>query len=159
MAGPETPGTVPAHNRSTCLLQGAGTVLVADFVSGVVYWAKDAYARKDTPVVGKWIGEANLEHHTTPRAFVARSWWSSSWDLVAVSSVLVLSAWWLALLTWQVWVFALVSANANQIHKWAHSAPHENGRVVTWLQKFKLLQTQRHHAKHHSGKKIRTIAR
>ena len=65
----------------------------------------------------------------------------------------MLSAWWLALLTWQVWVFALVSANANQIHKWAHSAPHENGRVVTWLQKFKLLQTQRHHAKHHSGKK------
>lgn len=127
--------------------------MVADFVSDVVYWAKDAYARKDTPVVGKWIGEANLEHHTTPRVFVSRSWWSSSWDLVAVSSVLVLSAWWLALLTWQVWVFALVSANANQIHKWAHSAPHENGRVVTWLQKFKLLQTQRHHAKHHSGKK------
>ena len=43
---------------------------MADFVSGVVYWAKDAYARKDTPVVGKWIGEANLEHHA-PRVRIA----------------------------------------------------------------------------------------
>jgi plasmanylethanolamine desaturase len=49
------------------------------------------------------------------------------------------------------WLFAVISANANQIHKWAHSAPHENGCLVTLLQKRKLLQTQRHHARHHSG--------
>jgi plasmanylethanolamine desaturase len=51
------------------------------------------------------------------------------------------------------WLFAVISANANQIHKWAHSAPHENGRLVMWLQKLKLLQTQRHHARQHSGQK------
>jgi plasmanylethanolamine desaturase len=33
------------------------------------------------------------------------------------------------------------------------TAPHENGRFITWLQRFKLIQTQRHHAKHHQGKK------
>jgi plasmanylethanolamine desaturase len=135
------------------VLQAAGAVLLADFASGLVHWAEDAYARKDTPIVGKWIGEANIEHHITPRAFVTRSWWASSWDLVLTSVVVLAGAWWLALLTWQVWLFAAISANANQIHKWAHSAPHENGRLVTWLQKFKLLQTQRHHARHHSGKK------
>jgi plasmanylethanolamine desaturase len=139
--------------NSSVLLQAASAVLLADFVSGVVHWAEDAYARKDTPIVGKWIGEANIEHHIQPRAFVTRSWWASSWDLALTSTIIVAGAWWLKALTWQVWLFATVSANANQIHKWAHSAPHENGRWVTWLQKFKLIQTQRHHARHHSGKK------
>lgn len=134
-------------------LQAIGVVLVADFMSGLVHWAEDAYARKDTPIIGKWIGEANIEHHVKPRAFVTRGWWASSWDLALAGTVIVMGAWWMKLLTWQVWLFALVSANANQVHKWAHSAPHENGRFITWLQKFKLLQTQRHHAQHHSGQK------
>ncbi|MES2974501.1 MAG: fatty acid desaturase CarF family protein [Pseudomonadota bacterium] len=138
---------------SNLVLQATGAILLADFFSGLVHWAEDAYARKDTPVIGKWIGEANIEHHVKPRAFVVRSWWESSWDLALVSLAVVAGAWWLKLLGWQVWLFAAVTANANQVHKWAHSAPHENGRVVTWLQKLKLIQTQRHHAKHHSGRK------
>jgi plasmanylethanolamine desaturase len=135
------------------ILQAAGAVLLADFASGLVHWAEDAYARKDTPIIGRWIGEANIEHHVKPRAFVSRSWWASSWDLALTSMLVVAGAWWLKVLTCPVWLFAIVTANANQIHKWAHSAPHENGRLVTWLQKLKVLQTQRHHARHHSGKK------
>jgi plasmanylethanolamine desaturase len=138
---------------SSMIFQAAGAVLLADFISGLVHWAEDAYARKDTPLIGKWIGEANIEHHIKPRAFVSRSWWASSWDLALTGVAVVAGAWWLKMLTWHVWLFALVSANANQIHKWAHSAPHENGRIITWLQKLKLLQTQRHHARHHSGQK------
>jgi plasmanylethanolamine desaturase len=135
------------------LLTAAGAVLVADFLSGVVHWAEDAYARKDTPIIGKWIGEANIEHHIKPRAFVLRGWWESSWDLVLASAAVVAAAWGLGVLSWPVWLFAIVAANANQIHKWAHRAPHENGRLVTWLQKLKVIQTQRHHAKHHHGAK------
>ena len=135
------------------LLAAAGAVLLADFASGLVHWAEDAYARKDTPVIGKWIGEANLEHHVKPRAFVARGYWASSWDLILAASLVVVGAWWLDRLDWTVWLFALVAANANQIHKWAHRAPHENGWLITQLQRFKLIQTQRHHARHHSGKK------
>jgi plasmanylethanolamine desaturase len=135
------------------IAHGATAILVADFLSGLVHWAEDAYARADTPIIGKWIGEANLEHHAKPRAFVSRGWWASSWDLVLASSLIVLGAWWLKILAWPVWLFAFVTANANQVHKWAHSAPHENGRLVTWLQRNKLLQTQRHPAKHHSGNK------
>jgi plasmanylethanolamine desaturase len=138
---------------ASMVLQAAGAVLLADFFSGLVHWAEDAYARKDTPIIGKWIGEANLEHHHKPRAFVSRSYWQSSWDLVLVSAVVLLAAWYGGWLSWPVWVFALVAANANQIHKWAHRAPHENGRLITWLQRAKLLQTQRHHAKHHGGQR------
>lgn len=130
-----------------------GTILLADFVSGAVHWAEDAYVRKDTPIVGKLVANANIEHHEKPRAFVPRSWWSSSWDLVALSALLVAVAWATGNLTWQVWLFACISANANQFHKWSHRAPHENGWLITKLQQLKLLQTQRHHAKHHQGTK------
>jgi plasmanylethanolamine desaturase len=140
-------------NASSIVAGTASAVLVADFFSGLVHWAEDAYARKDTPIIGKLIGEANIEHHRKPRAFVARGYFASSWDLILVSCLVVLGAWYCERLSWQVWVFALFAANANQIHKWAHSAPHENGRIVTYLQKLKLLQTQRHHGKHHQGKK------
>jgi hypothetical protein len=135
------------------VFQFVGVVLLADFISGLVHWAEDAYVRKETPVVGKWIGEANIEHHVKPRAFVLRGWWASSWDLVLTAALVLMGAWWLKALTWKVWLFALVSANANQVHKWAHRAPHENGRLITMLQKLRLLQTQRHHAQHHSGQK------
>ncbi len=131
----------------------AAAIFLADFFSGVVHWAEDAYARKDTPIIGRWLGEANIEHHQKPRAFVARSFLASSWDLLLVAMTVLIAAWSLDLLTCSVWVFALTIANANQIHKWAHRAPHENGRVITALQKLKLLQTQRHHGRHHQGKK------
>ncbi len=130
-----------------------GTIFLADFFSGVVHWAEDAYARKDTPVIGKWIGEANIEHHVKPRAFVGRSYLQSSWDLLLAAVLVLACAWYVDRLICEVWLFALTIANANQIHKWAHRAPHENGWLVTQLQRLKLIQTQRHHARHHSGKK------
>jgi ubiquitin-conjugating enzyme E2 variant len=135
------------------LIQGAAAVLAADFISGTVHWAEDAYARKDTPIVGKLLAEANLEHHVRPRAFVARGWLESSWDLLAVGVLVIATAWWLDRLAWPVWLFVLCAVNANQIHKWAHSNPRENGALVTLLQKMRLLQTQRHHAQHHRGMK------
>jgi plasmanylethanolamine desaturase len=138
----------------TQVLSGtACAVFLADFFSGLVHWAEDAYARKDTPIIGKFIGAANIEHHQKPRAFVARSYLKSSWDLLLLAFAVAVSAWVCGRLTWQVAVFCVVAANANQIHKWAHRAPHENGAVITLLQRLKLLQTQKHHGKHHQGAK------
>jgi plasmanylethanolamine desaturase len=134
-------------------VKSAGAVLAADLMSGVVHWAEDAYARLDTPIVGKLIGQANIEHHIKPRAFVERSYLQSSRDLILLSLAVVATAWWCKFLSWPIVVFAIAAANANQIHKWAHSPPHENGRLVTLLQRVKLLQTQRHHGRHHSGNK------
>jgi ubiquitin-conjugating enzyme E2 variant len=135
------------------ILMGTAAVLAADFVSGAVHWAEDAYAREDTPIVGKLIANANIEHHVKPRAFVARGWLESSWDLLLVGVAVIAAAWWMDMLTWPVWLFVILAVNANQIHKWAHQNPQENGRIVTFLQKLRLLQTQRHHAQHHRGEK------
>lgn len=135
------------------LIMAGAAVLAADFISGFVHWAEDAYARADTPIIGRWIGAANLEHHARPRAFVSKSWWASSWDLALPSSALVLLAAWQGWLVWQLLLFAVLAANANQIHKWAHQTRAENGPVVSFLQDWRIIQTKRHHAVHHSGHK------
>lgn len=128
-------------------------VLLADFTSGFIHWLEDAYAREDTPIIGPLVARANIIHHHYPRYFTRLSWWQSSWDLVGLSTLLVLGAWALGVLGWPVWLFAILSANANQFHKWTHQTRKENGWVVSFLQDIRLLQTPRHHALHHTNPK------
>jgi ubiquitin-conjugating enzyme E2 variant len=135
------------------LLKAAIAVLAAELVAGAVHWFEDAYVREDTPVLGSLIARANIVHHHFPRYFTRNSWWQSSFDLIALSAALLAGAWFLNCLTWPVWLFAAVSANANELHKWTHRTPAENGRVVTFLQKTRILQTPRHHALHHTDPK------
>ncbi len=56
-------------------------------------------------------------------------------------------------MTWHVWLFATLTANANEFHKWEHRTRKENGRVISFLQDIRILQTSRHHAKHHTDPK------
>lgn len=145
------------HLRMTTLLIiGSQTLLVimlADFVAGIVHWFEDAYVREDTPFIGSFIGKANVIHHHLPRYMTRNNWWQSSWDLLAFSAMVVIGAWWLGLLTWHVWLFAIISANANQVHKWSHQTRKENGHIITFLQNFRILQTPHHHAVHHTNPK------
>lgn len=135
------------------LLHVVLVVVLADFVAGAVHWAEDAYVREDTPLIGSFIGKANVIHHHLPRYMTRNNWWQSSWDLLTFSAVVVLVAWGFNLLTWHVWLFAVISANANEVHKWSHRTRKENGRVITFLQNIRLLQTPHHHAVHHTNPK------
>lgn len=134
------------------LLQFLFVVLLADFVSGFVHWAEDAYARPGMPLISK-IAEENLLHHRKPRAFLARNWWESSADLLAIGVVVLATAWWLDALDVWVVLFVLVAVNANQIHKWTHMNRREVPRVIGWLQRLYILQSPRAHARHHTGNK------
>src|SRR5213078_3383108 len=97
------------------------TLLVADFVSGLFHWLEDAYGREEWPITGRLVTRPNILHHHNPRYF-----------------------------TRHVWLFVALGVNANQIHKWAHRSPVENGPIITFLQCIWLLQTPRHHAQHHT---------
>jgi ubiquitin-conjugating enzyme E2 variant len=141
------------QNILTIVLEIFATLLAADFTAGFVHWLEDAYAREDTPVLGPLVARANIIHHHYPRYFTRLSWWESSWDLAVLSLGLVGGAWALGLLTWEVVLFAVLTANANQIHKWAHRSRKENGPVISFLQDIRLLQTPRHHAVHHTNPK------
>ena len=128
-------------------------LVLSDLVAGGVHWFEDAYVREDTPLIGSFIGKANVIHHHLPRYMTRHNWWHSSWDLLAFSALVVFVAGQLGLLTWQVWLFAAISANANEVHKWSHRTRQENGWCITLLQKLRVLQTPHHHAVHHTNPK------
>jgi len=135
------------------LAQFTATVFAAEFAAGSVHWFEDAYIRERTPLVGRLIGRPNIVHHHYPSFMTRHTWWQSSWDLVLLSAMLVLGAWCAGLLTWHVWLFALLAANANEFHKWEHRTRKENGPLITFLQDIRLLQSAKHHAKHHTDPK------
>ena len=129
------------------------TVLCVDFVSGLVHWMEDTFWDENTPVVGRWIVRPNVLHHENGSAFLRNNWLHSSWDLVLLAALVVLVAWASGLLCWEVWLFAIVGANANQIHKWAHLPPRRVPLPVGWLQRARVLQSFEHHAEHHRHEK------
>jgi ubiquitin-conjugating enzyme E2 variant len=131
----------------------AGAVFAAEFAAGFVHWFEDAYVREDTPLLGRFLARPNIVHHHYPRYMTRFNWWQSSFDLVAATVVLVVGAWALGVLTWPVWLFAGIAANANEIHKWTHRTRKENGPVISFFQDIFVLQTARHHARHHTDPK------
>ena len=135
------------------LLQALGVILLADFLAGVFHWLEDAYGTEDTPVLGPLMIRANIVHHHYPRFFTKLTWWQSSWDLLLLGALIVGGAAWVGLLTWHVWLFVLLSVNANQVHKWSHQTRAENGPVVSFFQDWRIMLTPRQHALHHTDPK------
>jgi plasmanylethanolamine desaturase len=134
-------------------LQTVMTVLAAEFAAGIVHWFEDAYVREDTPLLGRFVARPNIVHHHYPRYMTRHNWWQSSWDLALLAAILLAVTWASGWLTWQVWLFAILAANANEFHKWEHRTRKENGRAISFLQDLWLLQTARHHARHHTDPK------
>ncbi len=141
------------HESMDILLQIVATVLLADFVSGLLHWLEDAYGREEWPITGRLVTKPNILHHKDPRYFTHHSWLQSSWDLMCLGIIVLAVACLCGVLTWQVWLFVVLGSNANQIHKWAHRTPAENGPFINFLQRIRLLQTPRHHAQHHTNPK------
>lgn len=131
----------------------AGVVLLADFLSGFFHWLEDSYGREDFPITGRLYTKPNIRHHHEPRYFVRHNWFQCSWDLALLSFIIVLVAWSLQALTWEVWLFAVLAANANEFHKWAHRTRKENGPWISLLHDLRLIQGPKHHAHHHTDPK------
>jgi plasmanylethanolamine desaturase len=125
-------------------------VLMADFISGAVHWWEDRYARLNGGPLQR-VAIDNLRHHARPREFLAKGYWASSWDLWLVGAAAVGASALVGAFSWHVALFAVLVANANQVHKWAHRTREENGALVGSLQCLHILQTTRHHSRHHQG--------
>jgi ubiquitin-conjugating enzyme E2 variant len=141
------------RNLFLTFAQALGVVMLADFVAGVVHWLQDAYGSPETPVVGPLLIRPNIVHHHYPRFFTRLTWWQSSWDILLISAALIGITWRFGELTWHIWLFAFVSTNANQVHKWSHQTRAENGPIVSFFQDIGILLTPRQHAVHHSDPK------
>jgi ubiquitin-conjugating enzyme E2 variant len=127
--------------------------LVADLLVGAVHWFEDSYGSPAWPLIGASIIAPNLLHHAKPRAFLANSWWKSA-DLQVVAGVAVLvGAWLCGVFSAELLLVVALAVNANEFHRWAHRTRAENGRLVTWLQDWKLIQGRAHHGRHHGGQR------
>lgn len=132
------------------MVKAMAVIFLADFITGLVHWLEDSYWSIETPILGKWLIEANLAHHKNGQAFLQKTWLESSWDLLLIGTIIVTVAAFFHCLTWELCLFALIIANANQIHKWAHVTRYENKpKLVGMLQKMYILQRTQHHGQHH----------
>ena len=127
----------------------AGAWLLADFITGLVHWWEDAYAKPDWPVLGPLVAAPNLLHHRDPRAMTRVPWWRNL-DVPMTAGLLAMGA--LVafhMLRWPIALAILLAAFTNLVHRWAHQSPAENGRLVTWMQAKGLIQSRAQHALHH----------
>ena len=123
-------------------------VLLADFLSGLAHWIEDCYFSPETPLLGLTITK-NVEHHRNPVLFVENPWHVTIRSSLVSAVVVGLALAALGLLG-PVWLTALsISVFANQVHKWAHMRNSAAPRVIRTLQSIRVLQTQRHHLRHH----------
>ena len=129
------------------------TWMITDFISGFVHWLEDSYGHPHLPIVGRYVTKPDLLHHYHPRKFVTNSWFSSSDLLLLLCLAGLLIAFAIGRLSPMVFLAAVLGVNANQIHKWCHRTPDENGRLIDTLQKLRLVQSPRGHSRHHLGKK------
>jgi ubiquitin-conjugating enzyme E2 variant len=126
-------------------------ILAADFFTGFIHWLEDSFWTEETPFLGKWLIQPNELHHRKPTAFLTGNWWQSSYDAILVGVVILIVAWLLHHLNWEMWLFVLVSMNATQIHKYSHQSQSKLPRAIRWLQRMRIIQNSRHHVKHHQG--------
>lgn len=138
---------------STWLVPFLPALLVTDFLSGVVHWLEDSYGDPNSPILGKYVIAPNQLHHFEPRAFTLSPVWRrnrSLWVLVALITLGIWAAG--AMSPFWVWV-CFFGAISKEIHVWAHRTPRENGAIITWMQRWHIVQSPKTHAVHHTNPK------
>ena len=134
----------------------AVSYLASDVISGVVHWAGDTIGNEDVPFLGPNFIRPFRQHHVDQKDISRHDFIETNGNNcivilgpLAVAFLLMPSeqtagffvATFVALL-------ALFVVMTNQFHKWAHSdTPPRAARV---LQRWSLIQTPRHHDKHHA---------
>lgn len=139
------------------LIKGFSSILlcigIADLITGFFHWFEDRFGKPTHRFIGRAVIVPNLIHHFHPRHMTRHTWWQSADVLVLIAGTVALISWPLGLMSWQLGFTLLLMANANEVHKWAHRTKKENGRLISFLQNARLVQTPRHHNKHHQKAK------
>ncbi len=126
-------------------------VFVADFIVGFVHWLEDRYGQEDWPLLGRTVIAPNLLHHDKPREFLKNSWWGSADYQVIASALFIAVAAFYGFLIWEIVAVLTLAINGNEVHKWAHRSKKENGPIITYMQKRRIIQSRAQHGRHHGG--------
>lgn len=128
--------------------------LFADFGSGVVHWFFDTWFSPDTPYVGRAFVRTFREHHVDPTAICRHDFVETNGSNMLVGSLIVaaghLADSACAPFAAAVFLFVgLLTSVTSQVHKWAHLP--RVPRVVSWLQRARLILAPSAHAEHHAA--------
>lgn len=124
-------------------------LLLADFASGFIHWVIDRYCDPRLPIAGPCFVGLIHEHHRRPHAMFGLSFTVNNAGFASLVGSIFLLFWlfgWLNPVTISAFVFGVF---ANQIHMWAHKRPKLGGTIVAALQRAGVLQSPRHHGRHH----------
>ena len=124
-------------------------ILAADFLTGIVHWWEDAYGNPNWKYFGKSVIQPNLLHHQKPREFLKSSYFQLVFFSVLVAIVLLGLCYLLNILNAYTAFAILLSSQGNQIHAFSHKSDKENGPFICFLQGLGVLQSRRHHGRHH----------
>jgi ubiquitin-conjugating enzyme E2 variant len=136
---------------TTILLQVCGMWLVADFITGVVHWWEDAYGNPAWPILGTYIIEPNLKHHSNPRALLQGSYWQRINTSLYAVLVLIGVFWFLGWHSPMMVICLLMCSQGNELHAISHRTDKENGKWVCRLQKIGIVQRRKTHGWHHKA--------
>lgn len=131
-------------------------LILADFVSGLVHWFADTWGSVHWPVVGPSLIRSFREHHVDQDSITRHDFVETNGAaaIVVVPLLLVVlqlpaaNAVLLFVISTTAWL-CLFSLFTNQFHKWAHSV--KNPPLILKLQKWGILLSRKHHARHHAG--------
>lgn len=127
-----------------------GCLLVADFVTGLLHWAEDTWlAPGRSPFLDRWVVNDNIGHHRAPGAIRAGHYWQTNRVCIIMAVVAALLCAAFAVHAWEPYAVIALLSQSNQIHLWGHTS--RPPRAVAMLQRLGLLQSARHHAKHHKS--------
>ncbi|MEL7540018.1 MAG: fatty acid desaturase CarF family protein [Pseudomonadota bacterium] len=126
---------------------------LADFGSGLAHWFVDRYGCPKWPIVGPHFIALTQRHHDFPLEVFTLSVLRRNggiWGLVILAAMIF---WALGGLNPLTQTALFIGAMANFIHGWAHRSRRANGRLIAALQYTGVLQSRRHHARHHLNDK------
>lgn len=126
-------------------------VIAADLLTGIVHWLEDTYGNPNTKFlgIGKHIVIPNLVHHIKPRELTNGNWFSRIWTSMVFLLILLLVLVSLGMANSFIYLTFAIAMWGNEIHCWSHRTPKENGKMITFLQRYYIIQSPKQHAKHH----------
>lgn len=137
-----------AHIIIVDILWATLALLATDFISGLVHWAEDTWtAPGRSALLDRWIVTDNIEHHRHPASIRAGNYWATNRACIVGATLATCALVLLRVHAWQPYLIGLLGSQANQVHKWAHSA--DRPAFVRVLQSIGVLQSRKHHGRHH----------
>lgn len=125
-------------------------ILAADLLIALAHRLMDKFGEPSwRPKLLGRIFRNNREHHAWPQHLLRHGALKNATETLPIGLGILLAAWIVDMLTWQVMVFAAAVAWSAVFHRLLHLRPEEVCLPVRWLQRIGVLQSRSQHVDHH----------